>query len=90
MESHVHGFGAFGLDVVIDDSECYGVISLHRGWWLLVAHFLKALALWDDFTCIDVQGTKLGFRWIHSKYRRERGSTINITANLDLFVDAQK
>ncbi len=62
MESHVHDFSAFGLDVVVDDSKCCGVVGLHRGGWLLGAHFLEALALWDGLTCVDVQGTELGFR----------------------------
>ena len=62
MESHVHGFGAFGLDVVVDDSQCCGVVGLHWGGWLLVAHFLEALTLWDGLARVDGQCTKLGFR----------------------------
>ena len=39
VESHVHGFGASWLNVVVHDSEGCGVVGLHGSLGLFVAHF---------------------------------------------------
>jgi hypothetical protein len=39
MESHIHGFCASGLYVVVYDSKGCTVVSLHGSWGLFVAHF---------------------------------------------------
>ncbi len=38
METHVHRFGATGLDVVVDDSKCGTVVGFNWGFGLFVAH----------------------------------------------------
>ena len=39
MESHIHGFCASGLYVVVYDSKGCTVVGLHGSWGLFVAHF---------------------------------------------------
>jgi hypothetical protein len=39
VESHVHGFCASGLYVVVYDSKGCAVVGLHWSWGLFVAHF---------------------------------------------------
>jgi hypothetical protein len=57
IESHIHGFCASGLYVVVYDSEGYTVVGLHGSWGLFVAHFCYCLAFWDGFACVDVECT---------------------------------
>ena len=45
METHVHRFGAMGLDVVVDDSKCGTVVGFDRGFRLFVAHLCEELAV---------------------------------------------
>ena len=54
VETHVHGFGASWLDVVVDNSKRSGVVFLDGGLGLFVAHLCKELAHWECLTCIDV------------------------------------
>ena len=61
METHVHRFGATGLDVVVDDSKCGTVVGFDWGFGLFVAHLCEELAYWNCFTGIDVKCSKLGF-----------------------------
>ena len=39
VESHVHGFSASWLNVVVHDSEGCGVVGLHGSLGLFVTHF---------------------------------------------------
>ncbi len=39
MESHIHGFCASGLYVVVHDSDSCTVVGLHGSWGLFVSHF---------------------------------------------------
>ncbi len=54
MESHVHGFGAFGLNVVVHNAHGCCVVGLHRNGRLLVAHLFKIALLWNSLACINV------------------------------------
>ncbi len=55
VKTHVHGFGALWLDVVVDDPTRSCIVCLNGSLGLLVAHFCKKLAHWDCFVCVDVQ-----------------------------------
>jgi hypothetical protein len=44
MEMHVHGFGAFWLNCIVDYPFCRGVVGLDWGSWLLMAHLCEYLA----------------------------------------------
>jgi len=54
MESHVHGFGAFGYNFAVDDSVCHRVVGLERSCWLWVAHFFQNYSNVDGLSCHDV------------------------------------
>ncbi len=41
VKTHVHGFRASWLDVVVDYSQGNAVVSLDRGLGLFVAHFFE-------------------------------------------------
>ncbi len=41
VKTHVHGFGASWLDVVVDYSQGGAVVGLDRGLGLFVAHFFE-------------------------------------------------
>ena len=58
VESHVHGFGASWLYVVVHDSKDCGIVGLHGSLGLFVAHFCKCYLLWNCFSCIDVVCTQ--------------------------------
>ncbi len=54
VETHVHGFGASWLDIVVDDSKRSGVVCLDGGLGLFVANLSKELAHWDCLSCVDI------------------------------------
>ena len=62
VESHVHGFSALCLNVVVHDSEGCGVVGLHGSLWLFVAHFCKCYSLWNCFSCIDIECSQFCLR----------------------------
>ena len=41
MESHIHCFRSFWLNLFVDNSFCHCIVRLHWSWRLLVAHFLQ-------------------------------------------------
>ena len=41
VETHIHGFGPFGLDFVCDNAQRGGVVGLHWGWGLMMSHHFK-------------------------------------------------
>ncbi len=53
VESHVHGFSASWLNVVVHDSESCGVAGLHGSLGLFVAHFCYCHSLGHSLTCVD-------------------------------------
>jgi hypothetical protein len=54
MESHVHGFGVFWLNVVVHNANSCCVVGLHRSGRLLVAHLFKSALLWNSLMRINV------------------------------------
>ena len=60
VETHFHGFGQPWGDVVVDNFEGRGVVSLHWHRWLRMSHRDEQVAGRDGFTAIDVEGAKLG------------------------------
>jgi hypothetical protein len=54
VESHVHGFSAFGLDGVVYNAKGGRVVGLNGRGWLWVAHFEKEVSQGNDFTGIDI------------------------------------
>ncbi len=40
METHIHGFGTFWLDLFVDDAFGGGIVDLNGGGRLFVPHFL--------------------------------------------------
>ena len=54
VKTHVHGFGALWLDVVVDDPARSCIVCLDGSLGLFVAHFRKELANWDCFIHVDV------------------------------------
>ena len=54
METHVHGLGAFWLDVACDNANVSGVVSLNWSGRLLMAHLCKCDAHWEGLARIDV------------------------------------
>ena len=61
MKTHVHGFRAARLDVVVDDSKGCAVVSFDWGFGLFVAHLFKELAHRYGFAGVDVECTELRF-----------------------------
>ena len=61
MESHVHCFRSFGLDLTIDHSFCHCIVGLDRGRRLSVSHFLQYDADVDCFARHYVEGRQFGF-----------------------------
>ncbi len=39
VETHIHGFGAFGLHLAINNGISHGIVGLDGSGWLFVAHF---------------------------------------------------
>jgi hypothetical protein len=60
VKTHVHGFGASWLDVVVDNSKRNSVVCLDGGLGLFVVHLCKELVHWDSLTCVDVMCPKFG------------------------------
>ena len=54
VETHVHGFSAFWLDGVVDNTQGCGVVCLYGSGWLWIAHFDEEVMQWYDLSCIDV------------------------------------
>jgi hypothetical protein len=52
IESHIHGFGASGLNVVVHNANGCCVVGLHWSGRLLVAHLLKCALLWNCGTAL--------------------------------------
>ena len=55
VKTHVHGFCASWLDVVVDDPARSCIVCLNGRLGLFVAHFCEELAHWNCFACVDVQ-----------------------------------
>ena len=45
IKAHVHGFGSFLLDGIVGKTFGGGVVDLHGGWRLWMAHFLQGTSL---------------------------------------------
>ena len=61
VESHVHGFGPFGLDLSVDDAFGGGVVCLERGGRLCVSEFLQDNADEDCLAGHDVKRRQFRF-----------------------------
>ena len=61
VETHVHGFRAARLDVVVDDAEGCAVVGFDRGFRLFVAHLFEKLAHGYGFAGVDVECAELRF-----------------------------
>jgi hypothetical protein len=60
VEYHVHCFGAFLSDCVIDNTICGGVVSFEFCGVLVVTHFSQCCACDSAFFGIHKKGTKFG------------------------------
>jgi hypothetical protein len=60
VESHLHCFGAFFWDCVIDNAICCGVVRSEFCGVLVVTHFSQCCARDSAFFCIDKKCTKFG------------------------------
>ncbi len=58
MVFHVHCF-QFLDNIVVDNAECSGVVCLHWGWRLGMAHKFKGMAGWDGLSAVDVESPHL-------------------------------
>ncbi len=58
MVFHVHCFQFFD-NVVVDNTECSGVVRLHWGRRLGIAHEFKGVAARDGFSAVDVESPHL-------------------------------
>ncbi len=58
MVSHVHCF-QFLDDVVVDDAKCSGVVHLHWGRRLGMAHKFEGMVGGDGFSAVDVESPHL-------------------------------
>ena len=54
VESHVHGFCAFGLYSAVDDAVGRRVVCLNGGARMLVPHLLQYYSFFDCLACIYV------------------------------------
>jgi hypothetical protein len=59
MVFHVHCF-QFLDNVVVDNTKCSGVVHLHWGWRLRMAHDFEGMADRDGFSAVDVKSPHLG------------------------------
>jgi hypothetical protein len=41
MKTHIHSFGAFGLNFTIAYCICHGIVGLERCCWLFVSEFVE-------------------------------------------------
>ncbi len=58
MVFHVHCF-QFLDNIVVDDAKCSGVVHLHWGWRLGMAHEFEGMAGGDGFSAVDVESPHL-------------------------------
>jgi len=61
METHVDGLRALLFDGVIGKTARSGVVNLHGGAWLRVAHFFQGGADGNGLLAVDVGGSDFGF-----------------------------
>jgi hypothetical protein len=59
MVFHVHCF-QFLDNIVDDNAECSGVVRLHWGWRLGMAHEFEGMAGGNGFSAVDVESPHLG------------------------------
>ena len=60
VESHVHRLGSFGLDRVVGDAFCGGVVGLDWGGAVLrMAHFLYRVAKCASFLSVSEQASSM-------------------------------
>ncbi len=59
MVFYVHCF-QFLDNIVVEDAKCSGVVGLHWGWRLGMAHEFKDMAGRDGFSAVDVESPHLG------------------------------
>jgi hypothetical protein len=58
MVFHVHCF-QFLDNIVVDNAECSGVVCLHWGWKLGMAHEFEGMAGGNGFSAVDVESPHL-------------------------------
>ena len=61
VESHLHGFGMFGLDMTLDDAVGSAVVGLDQCGGLRVFHLLQYVVYFHSFTCSDTHCSKFCF-----------------------------
>ena len=61
VEAHVHGFGSFLLDSVVDDSLGCAIVSFDGCSGLRVTQFLETLSHGEDFLSIGEMSSQFGF-----------------------------
>ncbi len=59
MVFHVHCFH-FLDNIVVDNAKCSGVVCLHWGWRLGMAHEFRGMAGRNGFSAVDVECPHLG------------------------------
>jgi hypothetical protein len=61
VEPHIHSFGSFFLDGVVDNAICGGVVSGEVSGVLVVTHLRKCGACEGAFFGVDKERSKLSF-----------------------------